>query len=80
MPVLDAFRCLVAATDIANCDEDFFKVWQWLSEAGKCGVKRRTPPELSSLLKDQWIAVVGDSVGRMLFAAILRLLGGSGEY
>lgn len=34
--------------------------------------------DMASHLTDRWVAIIGDSVGRMIFAAMLRLLGEEG--
>jgi hypothetical protein len=43
-----------------------------------CNVRRFTPNDVTELLQHQWIAVVGDSVGRNIFAAFMRLVADEG--
>jgi len=71
-------RCKRAKLDAATCGHVQHKVWRWHKEALACNVRRVTSKDLTELLQDQWFAVVGDSVGRNLFAAFLRLVADEG--
>ena len=53
-------------------------MWQWHEDAVACNVRRATSEDVKGLLGDRWFAVVGDSVGRNLFAAFVRLLADEG--
>lgn len=64
--------------DDATCGHKEHKVWRWHQEALACNVRRATSADVKGLLQDQWFAVVGDSVGRNLFAAFVRLLANEG--
>ncbi|KAK3262203.1 hypothetical protein CYMTET_28926, partial [Cymbomonas tetramitiformis] len=54
--------------------------WAWPKQlARKCGVQSLDHSNASRLLQDKWIALVGDSVTRFLYAAFLRLLTTTGD-
>ena len=67
-------RCRKAGPEVATCGHGEHKVWRWHIDAQACNVRRATSEDVKGLLGDRWFAVVGDSVGRNLFAAFVRLL------
>lgn len=64
---------------MATCGPLHDDSWQWSSEAAKCGAARLAASDLRQLLAHSWVAVVGDSIGRNFFAALLRLAADDSE-
>lgn len=52
--------------------------WAWSAEARACGAGRLPPAAVRRLLRGAWVGVLGDSVARLLYAALLRSTGTPG--
>jgi len=73
-------RCGKVGSDVATCGHGEHKVWRWQKDALACNVRRVKLADVKGLLRNQWFAVVGDSIGRNLFAAFVRLVADEGNY
>ena len=71
-------RCDAATSSVATCGPGHTNNWQWSEEAIKCGAHRLAQPDAQALLQEKWVVVVGDSIGRFFFAAMLRLVNPEG--
>ena len=68
-------RCKRNST-FAACNATAAQGWQWAPAAVACHASHKNGTQAQQLLAGKWLAMVGDSVTRNLFASLLRLMTG----
>lgn len=70
--------CSCTQQGYATCGEAAVRRWRYASRATDCGAWRYNRSQAQQLLQGKWVVFAGDSVSRMLYAALLRLAGSPG--